>query len=426
MHRKILVTSLTTAMLAASTALVAAADAVKAPEVIALDEPLQIVVSLDRQHLQVFRGTEIVAESPISSGKPGHSTPTGIFSILGKKKFHRSNIYSNAPMPWMQRLTWSGIALHESDHVPDYPASHGCVRMPGQFARDLFKETALGEHVVITGEQVTPQPLVSMDLPQPKGAAPYDPLKDQWRILIENAGVTITKNPAPRISTAALLWPVRDKIGFAREVTGAPLRILITRRSRQEITADIQSLLNRQGYDAGAVDGLIGPDTWGAVKRFQEDKGLKADGTITPEFTRALFASAGMKEPSAGRIFVMKDSHAILDAPIDIDQPDLPLGTHLITSTRFDRKARHTEWLAMTLESQLPDFTRAYFAIDADAPNEVAAADALSRIHIPEALKLRIERELTPGSSISISDTGQMHTGWTSYYDIQTHLGQRV
>lgn len=306
MSRKFLVSSLATFALVLSVSVGRAGDKPEASQ----QDPLQIVVSLNDQSMRVFRGTEVIASSHLSSGKPGHSTPTGIFSILAKAKYHRSNIYSGAPMPWMQRLTWTGIALHESNHVPDYPASHGCVRLPGAFARELFSQTRIGEHVVIAGDPVTPEQIEDAALPQPRAAAPYDPRKDHWRVLYETAG-SLDANPAPRVSTAALLAPVRDRIGFARAAAGAPLRILITRRSRQEITANIQAVLNRLGYDAGPVDGLVGPATWGAVKRFQEDHAMPANGSITPEVTRALFAAAGLNQPEAARLYVRQDFAAV-------------------------------------------------------------------------------------------------------------------
>ncbi|GIL00613.1 MAG: hypothetical protein BroJett030_05120 [Alphaproteobacteria bacterium] len=387
-------------------------------------DPLQIVVSLSQQRLQVFRGSEVVASSRLSSGKPGYATPTGIFSILSKKKFHRSNIYSGAPMPWMQRLTWTGIALHESDQVPDRPASHGCVRLPAGFAKELFDQTVLGQHVVISADPVAPEPVDNALLPQPRGPAPYDPLKDHWRVRLEAAG-TLKQNPAPLVSTAALLAPVRGEIGFARRADGPPLRVLITRRSRQEITADIQTLLNRLGYDAGPVDGLIGPATWAAVRRFQEDRGLKVDGAITPQFSQTLYAAAGMDEPEVGRIYVRRDFEPVFDAPIGIEDADQPLGTHLITASRFDAANGRTQWLALTLENQLPEFTRAYFNIDAEAHHDVAAADALSRLRVPAHVLDRIERMLSPGSSIAISDTGLgPYTGWKTDFVVVTRTGR--
>ena len=86
--------------------------------------PLTILVSLARQRLVLYDGDRAIASSPVSSGMAGHTTPTGVFSVIQKDRFHKSNIYSDAPMPFMQRITWSGIALHEG-HLPGHPASHG-------------------------------------------------------------------------------------------------------------------------------------------------------------------------------------------------------------------------------------------------------------------------------------------------------------
>lgn len=117
---------------------------------------LQIIVSKTEQTLSLYEDGALIATSKVSSGKPGHDTPSGIFSILDKRKYHESNIYSAAPMPFMQRLTWSGIALHEG-HVPNYPASHGCIRLPSKFAKKLFGMTARGVHVIVADEALTPR-----------------------------------------------------------------------------------------------------------------------------------------------------------------------------------------------------------------------------------------------------------------------------
>ena len=111
--------------------------------------PIEIVVSLPQQRAYVFRGDTLIGVSTVSSGRPGYDTPTGSYAILQKARFHRSNLYESAPMPFMQRLTWDGIALH-AGQVPDHPASHGCIRLPPQFARDLFAMTELGATVHIT------------------------------------------------------------------------------------------------------------------------------------------------------------------------------------------------------------------------------------------------------------------------------------
>src|SRR5262249_15222125 len=90
--------------------------------------PLQIVVSISNQKVTLFSDGVQVAQGPVSTGVPGHPTPMGVFSIIEKDRYHHSNIYSGAPMPYMQRITWSGVALHEGV-LPGYPASHGCIRM---------------------------------------------------------------------------------------------------------------------------------------------------------------------------------------------------------------------------------------------------------------------------------------------------------
>jgi L,D-transpeptidase catalytic domain len=111
--------------------------------------PLQIVVSIDNQTVTLFSNGVRVAQGPVSTGVPSHPTPMGVFSIIEKDRYHRSNLYSNAPMPYMQRLTWSGVALHEG-LLPGYPASHGCIRMPEFMAEDFFKSVAVGTPVTIT------------------------------------------------------------------------------------------------------------------------------------------------------------------------------------------------------------------------------------------------------------------------------------
>ena len=124
--------------------------------VIAPEGPVTLIVSLKSQRAYVYRNGLPIAVSTVSSGRPGHDTPTGIFTILQKDLDHKSNLYSDAPMPFMQRLTWGGIALH-AGNLPGYPASHGCVRLPLAFAKLLYGLTKLGLTVVITDDAVAPE-----------------------------------------------------------------------------------------------------------------------------------------------------------------------------------------------------------------------------------------------------------------------------
>ena len=126
---------------------------------IAPDGPVVLVVSLDQQLAYVYRNGIAIGISTISSGKPGKDTPTGVFTILQKNKDHKSNLYNNAPMPYMQRLTWDGIALHGGT-LPGYPASHGCVRLPHPFAAKVYGITRTGDTVVVSDARAAPTTLV--------------------------------------------------------------------------------------------------------------------------------------------------------------------------------------------------------------------------------------------------------------------------
>src|SRR3569623_447340 len=117
--------------------------------------PLVIAVSIDRQKVTVYDNNGVFAESPVSTGMKGHSTPMGVFSIIQKHKFHRSNIYSGAPMPFMQRITWSGVAMH-AGVLPGYPASHGCIRMPMAFATKMWNWTRMGARVIVAPGEISP------------------------------------------------------------------------------------------------------------------------------------------------------------------------------------------------------------------------------------------------------------------------------
>lgn len=122
---------------------------------------VEMVVSIPLQRAYVYRGGTLIGVTTVSTGKPGHRTPTGKFDILQKRARHFSNLYNNAPMPYMQRLTWGGIALH-AGQIPGRPASHGCVRLPLAFAKQLFDVTRMGGAVHILDTSPTPQVALAM------------------------------------------------------------------------------------------------------------------------------------------------------------------------------------------------------------------------------------------------------------------------
>ena len=152
--------------------------------------PLFFVVSTNKQHVSVYGKNGLYEVSPVSTGTPDHPTPHGIFSIIGKERFHRSNLYDDAPMPYMQRLTWSGVAMHEGA-LPGYAASHGCVRLPHEFAQRLYGFTEGNERVVISHRDIVPASISHPRLFEPK--------------LMEAPGANIASAPGQMLQNAIAL-----------------------------------------------------------------------------------------------------------------------------------------------------------------------------------------------------------------------------
>src|SRR5262245_43470101 len=117
--------------------------------------PLHIIISIRDQRVSLYDDGALIARSSVSTGVQSHPTPLGVFSVISKQRWHRSNLYSAAPMPYMQRITWSGIALH-AGVLPGYPASHGCIRLKNDFAIRLWHLTKCGTRVVIAAEDLRP------------------------------------------------------------------------------------------------------------------------------------------------------------------------------------------------------------------------------------------------------------------------------
>ncbi len=389
-------------------------------------QPLKIIVSLKKQHMDVYRGAEKVFSSRVSTGKRGYSTPAGIFSILEKRRWHRSNIYSGAPMPFMQRLTWSGIALHASGHVPGYPASHGCIRLPRSSASKLFGKTDVGGHVVVTRADTSPRPILHRNLLQPKplNLVTMDARTAlRQRLAHERGDVVSIALPAPadRSTKYAALSRAQDSI-VMDDATNAPepmsakegalmmadlehdmhrldsyiarsekpLRILITRRVGRERIRDVQMLLKELGYDPGPIDGYMGRRTGSAIQAYQEENDLKGTGAFSEDLRDKLFLAARGEPAPTGHLYVRQGFKTVFDAPVGLSGSEDSLGTHVYFAQRFKPTDERTQWLAMTTEPA----------------EDVGVHDALDRVSIPAPIRDRLERMLTPGSSLIISDEG--------------------
>lgn len=320
-------------------------------------EPLTVIVSLNRQMLDVYRGTELVESTKVSSGKRGHETRTGVYSILQKRRDHRSNLYNGAPMPWMQRLTRTGTALH-GGAIPGYPASHGCVRLPHGFATELFEMTSVGENVVVAADRVVPKPIEHS--------------------LLSN----LSAPPGPDQAVPAL-----DGDPAANLKRGAPLRILVTRRTDRDQAIDVQYLLASMGHlRLQNFTGRIGSETIAAIKAFQKANDLAQTGRFDDALITKVYDAAGKEEPPEGRLFVRQQFNRVLDVPVAFHDPDRLLGTHLFSVARQDPESGAPQWTSLTLEGDKP-------------------ARVLDRIAIPGSVRAVVADFVTPGTSLIVADT---------------------
>ena len=169
-------------------------DYVWVPEVSPAD-PVVIIVSIPDQEMLVYRNGVRIGRSTVSTGAKGHSTPTGIFTILQKKVDHESSIYKGTKMPHMQRLTWDGIAIH-AGKLPGYPASHGCVRLSEDFADKLYSVTNNGTTVIVTDQKYAPgSTLILTDLP----VSPQTRSEQDFRILTTEPGEPQSKSEKDQV-----------------------------------------------------------------------------------------------------------------------------------------------------------------------------------------------------------------------------------
>jgi hypothetical protein len=193
--------------------------------------PVVMVVSITEQRAYVYRNGILIGATTVSTGRPGHPTPTGVFTVLQKQKEHKSTIYDEAPMPYMERLTWGGIALHAGG-LPGYPESHGCIHLPSEFAQRLYDISPNGMTVVIGAAQTAPEEVahpgylapVKFVGGQPVEPEPFAPSEDErWQPELSPTGpVSIVLSQASQL---IVVYRNGIEIGRARlTVTGdAPL-----------------------------------------------------------------------------------------------------------------------------------------------------------------------------------------------------------
>jgi lipoprotein-anchoring transpeptidase ErfK/SrfK len=332
---------------------------------------LSVIISIDKQRLTLYSDGQPIAYSRVSTGVPGHPTPTGVFSIIQKDRWHRSNIYYNAPMYFMQRITWSGVAMHEGV-VPNSPASHGCIRLPGAFARQMWGITRLGVRVIVTHGEVTP-------------------------VAISNERLfTIKHEPAEPKGEAQANSP--------ETVGGAPNAFELAQLSKRDgqantvfdVSKPLTPALDAMAYALGTPRETTGPDVKPA-----EPRPLKP-GPISVFISR--------KE---GKLFVRKGFEPVFDAPVTFEQPDRPLGTHVFTALAVNDDNTTLRWNVVSMPgatkpAPVKKSAKGKHLEPAAAPVMPAsnASEALDRVTIPPDALQRISELMSPGASLIISDKG--------------------
>ena len=352
--------------------------------------PLTISISIARQHLTVFDQDKPIMETQISTGVPGHPTPTGIFSVIQKERYHHSNIYSGAPMPYMQRITWSGIALHQGV-VPNHPASHGCIRLPEAFASRLFRTTKIGVRVLIAQSQLAPAEFAHPKLPVPAKPAP----------------VASTK-PADLTASMSLIAGTQLAASETTPAQSAPAN------AAERVNDAINTLKVSPSTPPAAAPSVTGSESTSMPVIMAPFPTVARPATVDkplPPGPIAIFISRKER-----KIFVRKGFQPVFDAPVTIERADQPLGNHVFTAAELTNEGSAMRWLAVTMpggERRVVHQQQSSRKGRRNAPVEIVqttpasnASDALDRITIPEETLTRISELLTPGSSLVISDQG--------------------
>jgi hypothetical protein len=313
--------------------------------------PLQIIISIADQRVSLYDNGALVARSSVSTGVRRHPTPLGVFSVVEKQRWHRSNLYSAAPMPYMQRITWSGIALH-AGVLPGYPASHGCIRLTNDFAIRLWHLTKRGTRVIIARQDVVP-------------------------VEIANLHLFVSKLKTASGSPDSRAIAVAESNNKTAAATQAPLMSNV----------DTKEIADSQ---------VAGSAPFGAAPQ-----------NVVPI---SFFVSRKLS-----RLFVHQGFTPLFDVAVKIQNPEEPLGTHVFTVMEPQNEGSAVRWTVVSIPEQgtsadsIKERKAPKHQIIETAPSVQSsnnANSALDRIEIPQDTVEQISELLIPGSSLIISDYG--------------------
>src|SRR5436305_8696005 len=406
--------------MAALTALTAAAAARQARPVPTTEatapreagEPIMAIVSIGSQQVTFYDADGWILRAPVSAGTTGRETPAGVFAIIEKQKDHHSTLYDDAWMPNMQRITWNGIALHGGP-LPGYAASHGCVRMPYDFAEKLFDKTRIGMRVIISPNDAAPVEFSHRALFVPKAKALAAAAMRAELLAREAAEAAKTADEAKKAAAtaareaASLTAPLRKlerlkpradaELAFANKALAAA-KTDQAKTQAEELkqkaaaeAAEAGTQLDRAKGDAkskldaaaAAKDAANAAETKkaDAAKAASEAKlALEPVSVYISRATQKLYVRRNTHKPwpGGGEVF-----DSTIEVPVTIRNPDQPIGTHVFTAVA--RNDAGLRWTAVTID------------------NGDDAKEAIDRITIPQDVLDRIAPTALPRSSIIVS-----------------------
>jgi len=365
-------------------------------------EALMAIVSIKSQHVTIYDADGWILRAPVSSGTKGRETPSGIFTVLQKDKDHHSNLYDDAWMPNMLRITWSGIALHGGP-LPGYPASHGCVRMPYGFAEKLFDKVRMGMRVIIAPNDAEPVEFShpALFVPKAEAIAAVPARVETFARAADEAAKTATeaKNAAAAAAreAAPLTASLRKLKGLKSNADAALARAekaldaaktdeakARAEEQKQKAVAKVAEL--QAQLDAAEADGKSKLDAAAAAQEAAKAAEAKrADAAkAAREAKLALEPVSVFISRQTQKLYVRRGYESVLEVPVTIRDQDKPIGTHVFTAVA--RAGGALRWTAVTID------------------NGDKAQAALDRVSIPQDVLDRIAPTALPRSSIIVSD----------------------
>jgi L,D-transpeptidase catalytic domain len=387
--------------------------------------PQQIFISIDQQKLHLYSDGVHVADTSVATGVLSLPTPLGVFSVIQKQVFHRSNIYSNAPMPFMQRITWSGVAMHEGENI-GHRASHGCIRMPREFAMRLYSFTRLGARVIIANSELKPADFADPHLfvhkdkpPEQAAVPPAESVKTAQSVDGDKTTDAAAAAPVAAGSAAPSSDPPADPAPLKPDEIGL-------RGGKDNVAAasDAASEPAKPATPAPAdANAPPAPVSAAPADAVPMPAAKPADLATSPAERKtqiAIFVSRKEK-----KIYVRQNFEPLFDASITIVRPEQPLGTHVFTALEYLDDHATFRWNVVSLPGEPPKPARnsesdRHFEKSARArrrgeaeakpaaapPPPQSPAEALARIDIPQDVIDHISQMMVPGSSLIVSDQG--------------------